>query len=201
MLSDNLKVVCELDLDSGKAYQASYINNELTQEYFSDGETVSELNHKRKYYDTDYCEAFARKDSEAIPLSKRITISSDGLPSYNYRRNVTNCTLSSYTLFPQELAFSYLADFTRWDIVEEGTFLGRSCVVIEGNNSPYITDKHGTSTFRLTVDKETGIVLMLIGEKGGKQMKMIEVTALEFDISSVYQEMPTDTDLSGYTIK
>lgn len=201
MLSPNLKVVCELDLDSGKAYQASYTNNELTQEYFSDGETVSELNHKRKYYDAEYCEAFTREDSGAISLSDRVTIGEDGLPCYYYRRNVTNCPLSSYTLFPQELAFSYLANFSRWTIVEETTFLGRQCVVIEGNNSPYISDKHNANTFRLTVDKETGIVLMLTGEKNGKDTKMIEVTALEIGISSVYQVTLTDIDLSEYSIK
>ncbi len=201
MLNSNMKVVCELDLDSGKAYQASYINGKLTQEYFSDGETVSGLNHKQKYYDADYCEAFTREDSGAISLSDRVTIGEDGLPCYYYRRNVTNCPLSSYTLFPQELAFSYLANFSRWTIVEETTFLGRQCIVIEGNNSPYISDKHNANTFRLTVDKETGIVLMLTGEKNGKATKMIEVTALELGISSVYQVILTDIDLSEYSIK
>ncbi len=200
MLSENLKVVCELDLDSGIAYQASYINNVLSQEFFSDGDTVSELNHKSKYYDKFYQKAFVREDSEPIALADRITTASDGLPCYNYRRNVTNCTLSSYTLFPQELAFSYLSDFTRWEIVEEGIFLGRECVIIEGENSPYIADKHNANTFRLTVDKDTGIVLMLTSEKGGRQTKMIEVTALEFDPNSVYQGMPTSTDLSGFRI-
>lgn len=187
MLFKTYDVEIELDLVSGQAYEADYSNGVLMYEYMSDGERVAEINHSQKSCDENYCEALTRADAEPIALDDRVTIADDGLPCYHYRRNVTNCPLASYTVFPQELTFSYLADFTRWEIKREDKYLDRDAVIITGVVSPYISEKHELDSFVLTVDKETGVILRLEGELDGETKTMIEVSEIEFGIDSIYQ--------------
>ena len=81
---------------------------------------------------------------------------------------MTNCPLASYCVFPQELAYSYLKDFDKWDIVDDNmVFLGRECVKIMGTPSPYIAEKHGIDNFTMVVDSSTCILLDFQGTLGG----------------------------------
>ena len=44
---------------------------------------------------------------------------------------------------------------------------GRSCVVITGVPSDYFAAKHGIDFFFMSVDEETGVILILEGKKDG----------------------------------
>lgn len=118
--------------------------------------------------------------------TKRITTDENGDKHYLNRVDPTNlCISSSYTLFPQGMVFGYLGDHDLWKITDETTYLGRAAVIIEGTAGEY-GKKFNTSTFEMTVDKETGILLKHCGyDDDGNLSEYIETTKISFDQPNV----------------
>lgn len=79
-------------------------------------------------------------------------------------------------------ALCYLSDFDEWEITGEETFIGRDCVVLEGNITLFC-EPDNFPTFTMYVDKETGFVL-----------KFIDTEAGEIQQYCVYQEIFFDDD-------
>ena len=77
------------------------------------------------------------------------------------------------------MTFSYLTDFDKWKIDDnDSEYLGRSCVVISGTPSTYIAAKHKIDSFRMIVDKETGVLLSFEELRGDEPIRYMNVTAI-----------------------
>lgn len=184
---ENMKIDYYSNIDESSAYQAIYDGGELRFETFCspNSKFLTHVDNKDKTYNQYYLMVYNRSDSPYIPLEDRIKISSDtgdGLPEYSYRRNITNCTMASYTIFPEGLTYSYLADFERWEIADDNVeFLGRKCIKIVGTPKPYTSEKHNNDNFVMLVDEQTGILLKFEGYKNGKLSSHITVTKCIID--------------------
>lgn len=172
----------DIDLTGELSYQAVREVGNTISETFSCGTGMVMVDHGAKLCVRNYLPVYTKEDAPYIPLSERITVMDDGIPVYAYRNNITNCPLASYTVFPQEIAFSYLKDFDDWEIEKTGeVYLGRNCTVLKGTPSPYMASKHGINAFRMTIDEETGILLCLEGTKDGDIVEYVTVTAIDFE--------------------
>ena len=191
-------VYSRTDIDEGRAYESVTLDGEvITEDYYAERVEHSIDNRNktcRIYYHTNT----ERADAPYIPLAERTFTADDGLPAYVYRRNITGLPMSSFTLVPQELTFSYLADFERWSISDRQEYLGRDCVVIKGSATPYFNDKHSCDTFTMTVDRKTGILMCFEAERNGSISHFIRVKSIASDILAPIKEFDSAT-YSDYT--
>lgn len=186
----------KIDIDGGRANQICYENGETALETFTKDGFVVLVNHNAKTYNDKYMPVLSREDSPYIPLKDRITTNpEDGIPSHDRRMDITNCPFSSYCIVPQDLTFSYLQNFDKWDIMGETEYLARKCIVIEGTTSPYISEKHGGGSYKMTVDYETGVLMEfeVYGDNGIS--RYMYVTECAFDAVPVI----ADFDPNIYT--
>lgn len=171
-----------VDIGAGLSWQSVAEKGEIVSETFGDiASGMTAVNHIAGSYRADYLPVYTRDDTPYIALDRRVTMGEDGIPSYVYRRNITNCPLASYFLLPQEIAFSYLEDFGAWELEDEPIeYVGRTCVVICGAPSPYLAAKHRIDSFRMIVDKETGVLLSLEETSGGEIIQYMETVEIDF---------------------
>ena len=201
---EDLKVDYYTDIDGSSAYQAIYDHGVLTSETYCspNSEFLTYVDNKRKTYNQYHLKVYKRSDSPYIPLEERIIfddMTGDGLPVYCYRTNTTNCTMASYTLFPEGLTYSYLADFERWEIADDNIeYLDRKCIKIVGRPNPYTGDKHNNDNFVMLVDEKTGIILKFEGYKNGELTRYITVTKCFIDGKPAIKQFDLD-EYSSYT--
>lgn len=174
----------QVNIENGISYEAVTENGFLTSETYTQSGNMIYVDNKAKTYTENYLPVYSSDDTPYIKLADRITTEDDGLPCYHYRRNITNCPLASYSIVPQELTFSYLKDFNKWEIANESiNFLNRNCVVINGETAPYISGKQGADKFTMYVDSETGILMKLVGFKNDEVIFYTAVTNCSFEDS------------------
>ena len=201
---EDLKVDYYTDIDASSAYQAIYDHGVLTSETYCspNSEFLILVDNKRKTYNQYYLKVYNRSDSPYIPLEKRIIfddVTGDGLPIYTYRRNITNCTLASYCLFPEGFTYSYLADFERWEIENDNVnYLDRKCIKIVGKPNPYTGDKHNNDNFVMLVDEQTGIIMKFEGYKNGELTRYQTVTKCLIDEQPIIKKFDLD-NYNSYT--
>lgn len=201
---ENLTVDYYTDIDASLAYQATYESGILTFESFCNpkNDFLIHVDNKRKTYNRYDLKVYKRSDSPYIPLEERIIfddMTGDGLPVYRYRTNTTNCTMASYTLFPEGLTYSYLADFDRWEIADDNIeYLDRKCIKIVGRPNPYTGDKHNNDNFVMLVDEKTGIILKFEGYKNGELTRYITVTKCLIDEQPTIKQFDIN-DYSSYS--
>lgn len=201
---ERLTVDYYTNIDASWAYEAVYDHGKLNSETYSspNSDFLTLVDNKRKTYNRYYLKVYKRSDSPYIPLEKRIIFddaTGDGLPIYTYRRNITNCPLASYTLFPEGFTYSYLADFERWEIENDNIdYLDRKCIKIVGRPNPYTADKHNNDNFVMLVDEQTGIILKFEGYKNGKLTRYLTVTKCVIDEQLTIKQFNSD-DYSSYT--
>ena len=173
-------VECQTDIPDSLAYEALYRNGKLVQEYIVNRNTSARFDHEtgETYFDTG--KVYSMATSPKIPLEERITVMEDGLPCYERRGNATNCTYAPYSMFPQDIAYSFLKNFDRWEITGSEEILGRKCAVISGTPAPYKSAQYGIDAFTLYVDSETGVLMKLNGTSGGETEKYILVTECDY---------------------
>ena len=182
-----LSVTSYSNIDKSLAYETTYERGKLKFETYCGPEnsTLINVDHARKTYTYRYLKIYSRADSPYIPLEERIKITpetGDGLPCYCYRANATNCPMASFSILPQGMTFSYLADFERWEIADDNVdYLGRSCIKITGTPTHYSGNKHNNDSFMMIVDKATGILMKFEGYKNGKVSGFITVTKCVID--------------------
>lgn len=201
---ENLTVDYYTNIDASSSYQAVYESGNLTFESFCNpnSDFLIHVDNKRKTYNRYHLKVYKRSDSPYIPLEERIIfddMTGDGLPVYRYRTNTTNCTMASYTLFPEGLTYSYLADFERWEIADDNIeYLDRKCIKIVGRPNPYTGDKHNNDNFVMLVDEKTGIILKFEGYKNGELTRYITVTKCFIDGKPAIKQFDLD-EYSSYT--
>lgn len=70
--------------------------------------------------------------------------------------------LAATSLFPQDIAASFLEDYDNWKIISTNENInGLEAVLIEGNLNDYFQAKHHATKFKLWVHKDTGILLAM----------------------------------------
>lgn len=200
MLGDDTTTVeYQIDINSNTAYQALSEDEQIKSETYSEATNMILVSNTERTYMQNYLPTYTRSDTPYIPLESRITTGEDGIPCYSYRRNVTNCPLASYSVFPQEITYSYLKDFDKWEIEDNGvTYLDRSCVKIVGTPSPYIAAKHSIDSFTMLVDSDTGILLDFKGTLGGNVSRYMTVTECIFESRAVVKQFNL-ANYSGYS--
>jgi len=164
------------------SYESIINDNGVNMEYYGNSDGIIAINNKDKTIETKYMNTYSTIDAYYIPLHNRITVDNDGIPCYNYRPNGTNCPSASYSLLPQEFAFSYLKNFELWNIRNSGVeYLGRKCVEIEGTPTSYFVEKHNIDSFTMLIDYETGVLLDFTGYKNGEVTNYVTVIECVFD--------------------
>lgn len=64
------------------------------------------------------------------------------------------------SIYPNEMATLYLKDHEKWEVEKQSsTFLDKNIIIIKGSFDKANTAKFNASSFRLWVDKQTGILL------------------------------------------
>lgn len=199
MLNEGVTTVeYQIDINSNVSYQSVIEDGQITSETYSQAENMILVNNTEKTYMQNYLPTYTRNDTPYIPLESRITTGEDGIPCYFYRRNVTNCPLASYSVFPQEITYSYLKDFDKWEIEDNNvTYLGRDCVKIVGTPSPYIAEKHSIDSFTMFVDSDTGILLNFQGTLNGNVSRYMRVTECIFEAKAPIKQFNL-ADYDGY---
>jgi len=198
LAGENVLVHCQTDIDKSISYQVIYNGGKLLDEILSDGSFLTQINHEAKTINPFYLDTKTRENAFPIDLSERIDIMPDGLPCFNYRVNATNCTMASFCIFPQEIAFSYLKNFDLWEITENDEYLERKCIVINGISTEYTATKHDVNKFTMYIDNETGILMKFIGIQNGEETAYIIVEKYSFDNINVNQNFSNEYDTSQY---
>ncbi len=185
-IDDVYAVSFNADIDSSKAFsnasklEINDINNLVTSiqlnefpefkkagsfdlSLYSDGENYYRINNIDNTYTTYKYAAIKKIDSIAEDDKSRFTIREDGIPCYSYRPDSTNAYLAKRCIFPQEMAFGYLANFDLWEIKGTEKIFNRECYVITGNTSDDYGKKTGVNSFEFYIDKETGTLLKYYG--------------------------------------
>ncbi len=199
MLGDEITTVEYMtDIDAGLSYQAVFSGDRVVNEAFGTSENVIFVDNVGKMYMKNYLPIYSRDDTPYIPLSERITME-DGIPCYSYRRNVTNCPYASYCLVPQEITFSYLKDFNRWEIEDSNaSYLNRSCVKISGCVEGYISEKHDADSFTMLVDDQTGVLMQFAAYRNGDISRYMNVKKCAFE-GDIDIKIFNDEDYVDYT--
>lgn len=186
MLNNEIATVeYNTNINSGESYQKVSVGEKTMTETYGRNDSMINVNNTSGQYLVMQGQMFGRDDAPYIPLEKRIVTEDDGMPCYYYRKNITNCSYASYSIFPQEFTFSYLKDFELWDITDDNAdYLGRKCVKIEGVPSSYIAEKHNIDNFTMIVDSQTGILMQFTGTKDGEISRYMKITDISLESNS-----------------
>ncbi len=186
------EVFIQTRINEKKAYTSEKVDGILWSEQYTVNGTVAAVYHMDKTITYEH-PALGREDAPYIPLSERMFVDeTDGLPVVAYRANPTNSSLSSFSLFPQEMAFSYLRNFENWTVTGHEEYLGRDCIVIEGTNASYFIEKHSVDSFKFLVDSETGVLLNFEGYLNGEKTQFTTVTAIEYGSTAEVKEFDAE---------
>ena len=191
----------QTDIDSGSAYEAVLEDGILKSETYSTSGKYNLIyvDNTVKTYNQQYLASYKRSDTPYVPLSERIVTEEDGIPCFIYRRNITNCPLASYSLVPQEITFSYLKDFNKWQISNDNIkYLGRNCIKITGDTTPYVSSKHNAKTFTMIVDSDTGILMSFEAINNGTVTQYIHVKDCSFNTKAAIKQFDIN-NYSSYT--
>ncbi len=174
---ENLQNIC---IDE-TLYSYNAANDSYIECYYASQLDASERSSKLDY---NVCLPHSQKmvffDGENA-IYDRVITQSDGERGYYYRPDITKTAFASQCIFPQSLGMALLNDMDNWDISGVRQFLGRNAVVIHGSvtDSDY-AQKISSSSFEMTVDMETGVLLEFKGFSDGKLTQHIEMTSIHF---------------------
>lgn len=166
------KVNIDTDLRSHKAFQsrfeAFWDDKESFEDHVADGTKIYwYFNNSKSYLDFGPVAIRTPQEDEYLANTPRHYIGEEeynmGMDVWLHRADLTNASLASYCLFPENYAFGYLTDFSCWEITGELDYLGRKCIEINGTVDGYYGEKFNNETFCMYVDEATGILLMLEG--------------------------------------
>lgn len=154
----------EQDTTAQVAYYAGNVINRLEiEDYNAMAKGRMPLDtSKVKTVATYYQNAEESAQLDFVPLvrsASRVQEDEEGTPIYYYRQDAIGLFYARESLSPQEMAFGYLEDFSKWDVIEETTVAGRDCYLVEGTLDGDYAQKLHAYDYKLFVDQETGILL------------------------------------------
>jgi hypothetical protein len=160
--------------------------------YIPNDGTITTVDNLQKTYTID--DSIIQMDGDIIvPDNYKVIVCSDTNDDHNTQRfnfNRKDSTkvgiAGSISLFPQNLAITYLQNFDTWNVTAIETYLGRNCLILE--------DTQGS--FKFYVDINTGILLSYEFSNGSK----METNHLQLDSLSNIKQFSTE-DYPNYTLE
>ena len=139
-------------------------NRTLEKTYFPNEAYLVEVDHRMKGY--QIFNTMSREDilknvqkQKQQVAAQTFSDSTGNIVQATYERNDPNYLMAPDSIFPKQIAMSFLSQMNLWEIVDEETLFERNVVIIEGEFEDYFKNKYNAETFKLWVDSETGILL------------------------------------------
>lgn len=138
--------------------------------------------------------------SSAITNPKdRIKVNSNGEKVYYYRIDVTNTSMVRASIFPQEMAFGFLSDFSTWKIDGVEKYLDYSAVLVTGRLSGDYAKKLNVYDYKLWIEPSTGILLKWEGfDTNNNISRSLITTKFKLNADEKIKQI-SEVDLSKYT--
>ncbi len=196
---EELAYTIETNLDTSIAHQTLTRSNDpdFSQETYADGTTVWEYDNRAKRVSSAGGVEKRRTLEEEWPgITERYSIDENGDPHYRYRGNPTNVSGAGECLLPQTWAFGFLPEKDLWVIEGSLEYCGRQCYDIVGTVRDSYAAQIGAGQFRMYVDQETGILLMLDAWNDQGSACSVTVTEITVDDPSICAAF--DYDMSAY---
>ena len=196
---EELAYTIETNLDTSIAHQTltSSDDPDFSQETYADGTTVWEYdNQAKRFSSAGEVEKRRTLEEEWPGITERYYIDENGDPHYRYRGNPTNVSGAGECLLPQTWAFGLLPEKDLWVIEGSLEYCGRTCYDIVGTVRDSFAAQIGADQFRMYVDRETGILLMLDAWNDQGSACSVTVTEITVDDPSICAAF--DYDMSPY---
>ena len=196
---EELAYTIETNLDTSIAHQTLTRSNDpdFSQETYADGTTVWEYDNRAKRVSSAGGVEKRRTLEEEWPgITERYSIDENGDPNYCYRGNPANVSGAGECLLPQTWAFGLLPEKDLWVIEGSLEYCGRQCYDIVGTVRDSYAAQIGAGQFRMYVDQETGILLMLDAWNDQGSACSVTVTEITVDDPSICAAF--DYDMSAY---
>lgn len=196
---EELAYTLETNLDTSIAHQTltSSDDPDFSQETYADGTTVWEYDNQAKRVSSAGGVEKRRTLEEEWPgITERYSIDENGDPNYCYRGNPANVSGAGECLLPQAWAFGFLPEKDLWVIEGSLEYCGRQCYDIVGTVRDSYAAQIGAGQFRMYVDQETGILLMLDAWNDQGSACSVTVTEITVDDHSICTAF--DYDMSPY---
>ncbi|HDR6271792.1 TPA: hypothetical protein QCU37_005439 [Bacillus cereus] len=165
-----------------------------------DGEKRLDVNSSAKEYKlTPVAKEQAPVDSQAIPAQERYIKDENGnSEGVKLRKDPANMGLASEVLFSQNLALGFLEDYSKWKFEADEVYLDLPVKVITGEVSDNFKERHGSSTFKMWIHKDTGILLNFEEyDSKGEKVVAIKVNDIKLNTPSDTQKFKIQ-ELDGY---
>lgn len=196
---EELAYTLETNLETSIAHQTLTRSDDpdFSQETYADGTTVWEYDNQAKRVSSAGGVEKRRTLEEEWPgITERYSIDENGDPHYRYRGNPTNVSGAGECLLPQTWAFGFLPEKDLWVIEGSLEYCGRQCYDIVGTVRDSYAAQIGAGQFRMYVDQETGILLMLDAWNDQGSACSVTVTEITVDDPSICAAF--DYDMSAY---
>ena len=196
---EELAYTIETNLETSIAHQTLTRSDDpdFSQETYADGTTVWEYDNRAKRVSSAGGVEKRRTLEEEWPgITERYSIDENGDPHYRYRGNPTNVSGAGECLLPQTWAFGFLPEKDLWVIEGSLEYCGRQCYDIVGTVRDSYAAQIGAGQFRMYVDQETGILLMLDAWNDQGSACSVTVTEITVDDHSICTAF--DYDMSPY---
>lgn len=196
---EELAYTLETNLDTSIAHQTLTRSDDpdFSQETYADGTTVWEYDNRAKRVSSAGGVEKRRTLEEEWPgITERYSIDENGDPNYCYRGNPANVSGAGECLLPQTWAFGLLPEKDLWVIEGSLEYCGRQCYDIVGTVRDSYAAQIGAGQFRMYVDQETGILLMLDAWNDQGSACSVTVTEITVDDPSICAAF--DYDMSAY---
>lgn len=196
---EELAYTLETNLETSIAHQTLTRSDDpdFSQETYADGTTVWEYDNRAKRVSSAGGVEKRRTLEEEWPgITERYYIDENGDPNYCYRGNPTNVSGAGECLLPQTWAFGLLPEKDLWVIEGSLEYCGRQCYDIVGTVRDSYAAQIGAGQFRMYVDQETGILLMLDAWNDQGSACSVTVTEITVDDPSICTAF--DYDMSAY---
>lgn len=196
---EELAYTIETNLETSIAHQTLTRSNDpdFSQETYADGTIVWEYDNRAKRFSSAGGVEKRRTLAEEWPgITERYSIDENGDPHYRYRGNPTNVSGAGECLLPQTWAFGLLPEKDLWVIEGSLEYCGRQCYDIVGTVRDSYAAQIGAGQFRMYVDQETGILLMLDAWNDQGSACSVTVTEITVDDPSICAAF--DYDMSPY---
>lgn len=196
---EELAYTLETNLETSIAHQTLTRSDDpdFSQETYADGTTVWEYDNQTKRVSSAGGVEKRRTLEEEWPgITERYSIDENGDPHYRYRGNPTNVSGAGECLLPQTWAFGFLPEKDLWVIEGSLEYCGRQCYDIVGTVRDSYAAQIGAGQFRMYVDQETGILLMLDAWNDQGSACSVTVTEITVDDPSICAAF--DYDMSAY---
>ncbi|KPU46052.1 hypothetical protein OXPF_05330 [Oxobacter pfennigii] len=102
---------------------------------------------------------YSAEDSKYIKAKDRYNKDINGNKTILLRVDQAHMGIAQRSLFPQDIAASFLQDYSKWDITGEEKYLNYDVYKVEGTLESYLSEKLGGNRFKMLVEKNTGILL------------------------------------------